>query len=189
MAPPRIARPQLGENREEFVAVSANGAKTEAFGIERRRDRTGGARRRVVEMDLAVGGERAHDHRWCGFTVLDGPWAQHREELADGSPQCRTDRQTTDETGTRERAHCEPEGRKHAPRHASSPSTAIGTRQNGPSSAFLRLPRIFCPQYQVPPIGRGAFEEKLENSTVTENLRHHQLHLRLAGNFAGVHGP
>ena len=80
--------PKLGEKREEFVAVSANGAKTDACGIERRRDRTGRAdradraQRCVVEMDVAVGGERAHDHRRCGFTVLDGPWARQREELA-----------------------------------------------------------------------------------------------------------
>ena len=84
--------PNLGERREEFVAVSADLRKTEALGIERRRGRTGRAQRRVVEMDAAIGGERAHDNRWRGFTALDGPWAQHREELTDGSPRCRVER-------------------------------------------------------------------------------------------------
>ena len=83
MAPPRIARPQPGGEAGRIrAAFRRMAAKAGAFGIERRRDRTGHAQRRVVEMDVAVGSERGHDHRWCAFTALDGPRAQHREELA-----------------------------------------------------------------------------------------------------------
>ena len=52
------ASPTRGRIGENSWRVPANGAKTDAIGIERRRDRTGRAQRRVVEMDVAVGTRR-----------------------------------------------------------------------------------------------------------------------------------
>ena len=52
------ASPTRGRIGENSWRLSANGAKTDAIGIERRRDRTGRAQRRVVEMDVAVGTKR-----------------------------------------------------------------------------------------------------------------------------------
>ena len=52
------ASPTRGSIGENSWRVPANGAKTDAIGIERRRDRTGRAQRRVVEMDVAVGTQR-----------------------------------------------------------------------------------------------------------------------------------
>ena len=52
------ASPTRGRIGENSWCVPANGAKTDAIGIERRRDRTGRAQRRVVEMDVAVGTQR-----------------------------------------------------------------------------------------------------------------------------------